>query len=1000
MAASEFPSGTPRAIKKGMKAAVFTIIAKNYLPYARVLMASIRAASPQLKRIVVLADRPDSCFDPREEDFEVILSEELGIPNSLWFHFKYTTLELSTAVKPYAAQRIFECYGVERLLYLDPDIFVYSDLEPILSALETRAILLTPHLTAPLEDDRRPSDLDILRAGAYNLGFLGLRLSDTTGRFLSWWQNKLYDQCLVDLPKGLFVDQKWIDLVPGLFDGVGILRDPGLNVAYWNLAHRTITQTTSGYLVEGRPLMFFHFSGFDPDNPHAFSRHQNRFRLDDLGAGRDLVTEYRGRLYKSGYAECAKWPNSFGSFANGFPIPEMGRSVHHEAPSLLESVADPFSDEGFREILKIWNAPLAGPDGKPTGVTRLAYRVYRARADVQAAMPDLFNGDLLRFLTWMRTRGKVEHSLSDALIAPISDALGASRHSATSRRGSGLEKQHESIVNERIIQTLLPSDATVREGDPVHVDVLNSLTGNGNAKVHLTYLARAIYEARPDLQQYFPDPCRQDGLRFVVWFLTYGAREYKLAEVLCAPLRRQWRDAVAALDSPLQRVWHRAIYAGAASSMHLRERWTRLASRMRLLRHPSIIKLSHFLPGKQPAAADGLGINLIPTPIAGVNLIGYTRSEMGVGESARCSIRAASSCNLGVAVKSVDKPGPYRRRDRSAGREDPSCPYPVNLVHVNADQCESVLAELGEEVTRGRYNIGCWAWELAVFPRRWQRAFDHFDEIWTLSSFSQTAIAQNSPVAVVRMPPAIAVEEVAAVDRSSFSIGPEEFVFLGIIDLLSVPERKNALGLLAAFRNAFPATSHCRLILKINHGKQRPAEIKRIAEAADGLRVTVIDRTIDRPEVNGLIQMSDSVVSLHRSEGFGLPLAEAMYLGKPVVATAYSGNLDFTTPDNSFLVEYDLVPIPSGCAPYDKGLLWAEPRMDSAVAQLRTVAAGEELRATRGGRAQEYVRTHFSPRAVGELMVARLRVVESRRARGMRVPVEDAALAAGAAGSL
>ena len=139
--------------------------------------------------------------------------------------------------------------------------------------------------------------------------------------------------------------------------------------------------------------------------------------------------------------------------------------------------------------------------------------------------------------------------------------------------------------------------------------------------------------------------------------------------------------------------------------------------------------------------------------------------------------------------------------------------------------------------------------------------------------------------------------------------------------------------------------------------------------------MTIVDRTIDRSQVTGLIQMADCLVSLHRSEGFGLTIAEAMYLSKPVIATAYSGNMDFTTPDNAFLVDYDLAPVPGGCDPYEEGALWADPRSESAVEQMRLVANRPDLREERALRGRERIREQYSPHAVGRLMRERLEMI-------------------------
>lgn len=954
-----------------MTAAAFTIVAKNYLAFARVLMSSLRKWAPEMKRIVVLTDKPDGYFDPDGEDFEVILSEDLPIPLSRWFHFKYTILELSTAVKPYAVQHILERTGVERLLYFDPDIEIYAGLDPVLAPLGHQNIALTPHLTAPLDDDRRPGDLEILRSGTYNLGFLGLRRSEETDRFVRWWQGRLYDRCVVDLAKGLFVDQRWIDLAPGLFDGVAILRDPGLNVAYWNLAHRRIEKAAEGYLVNGHRLRFFHFSGFDPDNPHRFSRHQDRFTLDDLGDARELALDYRNRLLQAGHADCKAWPYAYGAFSNGVPIADMGRPAHHEVPELLTKLSDPFSDEGYRAFLEVWNQRLAGPDGKPSGVTRLAYRIYRARSDVQAAMPDIFNGDLLRFLNWLLSSGRREHQLSDAFIEPILESV-RNRKEASAARESAALKPADPIINERIIQSLAGSGIWVHESTPVEVGALNELIGNGSAKLHLSRLARAIYESRPDLQQFFPDPCGRDGIPFLTWLLTYGAREYRLANVFVAPLRTQWQTVVNSLPNPVRRVWCRALFAMMASSVEVRSRLGTLRGNVRLMRTVAGVKLRAARTRLAPAPAVGRDPDrAYGEPVAGVNLIGYLRSEMGVGESLRCAIRALRAAGIQVAVKSVDAPGPYRLGDRSF-QENGSIPWRHNIFHVNADQAEAMVRRVGPAVTGNRRNIGYWAWELEEFPDKWLPAFRLFDEIWTPSTFCQSAIARKSPVPVIRIPHSIDVPDCPPADRQALDIPAGAFVFLAVFDLLSVFERKNPLGLLAAFREAFAGSPTRHLVLKINNSSQCPADLARLREALAGLPVSVVDRTIDREQVAALIGACDCLVSLHRSEGFGLVLAEAMYLGKPVIATGYSGNTDFTKPDNSFLVDYDLVPVPPGCEPYEEGCCWAEPRFDHAVSQLRLVAEDRWLREARALRGKTYVREHLSPLAVAKLMRERL----------------------------
>lgn len=174
------------------------------------------------------------------------------------FFFQYSVLELNTAVKPWAMQYLLE-RGYEKVIYIDPDILLYGPLREVLGLLDSGAsIVLTPHLLAPIDDGARPTELDIRRAGTYNLGFCAVKKSPIALNMLSWWQTKLERDCVVDFERGVFVDQSWMDLVPGMFDGVEILRHPGYNVAYWNLAERLVQgDETDAVTVNGAPLVFF-----------------------------------------------------------------------------------------------------------------------------------------------------------------------------------------------------------------------------------------------------------------------------------------------------------------------------------------------------------------------------------------------------------------------------------------------------------------------------------------------------------------------------------------------------------------------------------------------------------------------------------------------------------------------------------------------------------------------------------------------------------------------
>jgi len=403
--------------------ALCTIIAKNYLANARTLMSSVREHHPEIARSVLLVDSVDRFFDPDTEDFHIDLSSALPIPHNRLFHFKYSVLELSTAVKPYYLDLLFEERGFDVVLYCDPDIVLYDRLAPVLDALQRSIVVLTPHLTGPLEDGRLPGEREIMQSGAYNLGFIGLRRSEETMRFLHWWQRKLYNDCISDIGQNLFVDQRWIDLVPGMFDGIAILRDPGLNVAYWNLPLREVAEREGKYRVNGVSLRFFHFSGYRIDHPASMSRYEDRY-TDALPAPLDVLFDsYRTQLLANGHADASGWPFAYGAFPDGAPIPDICRRIVRDDPRLQARFAAIQDRDLTSAILEWMNSPWDDwRNGQPL-ITQLAGRIYQRRNDVRAVFADVVRADRAAFAHWFISDGARQYHLSRSLLEPVAASL-------------------------------------------------------------------------------------------------------------------------------------------------------------------------------------------------------------------------------------------------------------------------------------------------------------------------------------------------------------------------------------------------------------------------------------------------------------------------------------------------------------------------------------------------------------------------------------------------
>jgi hypothetical protein len=309
--------------------AIFTIVSNNYIHFARTMLQSAKAHHAGARLYCVIVDTDLNYANALKTEFEAISIADLNLPLGDEFLFQYSILELNTAVKPWAIEYLLE-HGHDVVVYVDPDIYFYGTMVDVESALVSGLdILLTPHLLAPIIDAKTPSELDIRRAGTYNLGFCAVKESANAREFLHWWQEKLTRNCVVDLKKGIFVDQGWVDLVPGLFEKVGILRHPGYNVAYWNLAQRAITKGTNGvYQINGMRLVFFHFSGLDPFNPDLVSKHQNRFILSTLGPAAELIAKYVNKVLQNGATDYAQLRYGFGNFSSGENLPDEIRALY------------------------------------------------------------------------------------------------------------------------------------------------------------------------------------------------------------------------------------------------------------------------------------------------------------------------------------------------------------------------------------------------------------------------------------------------------------------------------------------------------------------------------------------------------------------------------------------------------------------------------------------------------------------------------------------------
>ena len=309
--------------------AICTIVAKNYLAFALTLAKSINSLNSSLPIHILVVDLADSApnfpqLDYINWDFPLSFIEQTEL-NILAFSYNIT--EFCTAVKPFYLEYLLQ-QGYENVIYFDPDIFVYQPLDNLFQYLQDYNIILIPHLLDPIPlDGLFPDELVILKAGTYNLGFIGIHSHAETFRFISWWKERLKQFCKIDFAQGMFVDQKWIDLVPHIFSGVYIITDRGYNVAYWNLNARQLSKDNNMYFVDKKPLVFFHFSGFNPSSPERLSKYDTRLQVDNGTVLAELLQNYTKGVNLNGYGNYKNLSYGYSTFSNGLEINEDARQL-------------------------------------------------------------------------------------------------------------------------------------------------------------------------------------------------------------------------------------------------------------------------------------------------------------------------------------------------------------------------------------------------------------------------------------------------------------------------------------------------------------------------------------------------------------------------------------------------------------------------------------------------------------------------------------------------
>lgn len=475
-----------------------------------------------------------------------------------------------------------------------------------------------------------------------------------------------------------------------------------------------------------------------------------------------------------------------------------------------------------------------------------------------------------------------------------------------------------------------------------------------------------IWQRRPDLQHVFDLGKAPGRQAFAAWYYTKGIVELGLMETIDAAQRALLLSPAPAplrVSRVLALVWeadagvrqrfpdlHDGAYSQWACGSEAAETFPLLAS------------LTQNAAPANPAIQRNAKLE------HGVNLVGYAKGQFGIGEDVRMAAQALQAAGVPFSIYNVEPGREVCQGDDSALHHVSNrLPYDVNVFCTTGIETARLAAVHGSTLFDGRRSIGYWPWELPEWPAQWHHAYELVDEVWASSRFTYDAFVRSSPKKVRHMPMAVTVDETAGLGRRHFRLPEDRFLFVFAFDFLSSLARKNPMACVTAFRSAFPRGDEpVGLVVKaMRVAPDNPLWQWLVEEVRSDGRIFIHVETMPRAKVLDLYRCCDCFVSLHRSEGFGRGIAEAMMLGKPVIVTGYSGNMDYTIPATAALVDYRLVPVQQGEYPFGEGMLWADPDIEHAGWWMTSLYESQSLYDSIAFRGNALIKEKYSLSTIG-----------------------------------
>lgn len=1064
------------------------IASKNFLPFAALTFESFHIHHPEMPGFLLLVD---GTADDRDilPGCDVVLLSDLMLPDIGWYCCKYDANELCNALKPSFLKYLAQI--VDTVIYLDSDIAVFERFTAMLEALDYADLVVTPHTIAPFPRTEQfgvhPNNADIFNAGLINAGAFGIRLTPCLP-FLDFWE-------MCNLSVGAFfgsaggqTDQQYFNWALILVSRHTVLRDTAYNVAYWNLHDRSFRHIeANGWEVDGKPLVFFHFSGYDVDDIFRLSKHDGRYSVYNMPSVARILAWYTETVKSMPAYRYRATAYGYDILANGVRVTALIRGILKKYETYAPRF-DARSDEGAFALCTWLMTPLAAAGST---LPLIAAEIYDRRPDLHHGFPHAhsiaFPEGYWRWFCRHAGREYDIHPLIDRFRrALISDSMVGFAESVGAVLDAGQRKLRFLEADRHI------GAATLRAaGHPDMAETLLSAQTEWFVFGDMSAVLAALHN-RPELRRAFPDPFGASHTAFATWLRRHGAEEHNLSPRAIGDFQsREWESACARLFSYLCRredlgdLARRQMLADAPDELlrelirgsgegmeydladvevfrflhtHQRERLVpiylelpciRRAARSARVPSAKLGFLPEYARGqpwaergcrqhdmyfdlfdallddemkqrserhnaagrhvfdtlragqasvaagdavltafgaarqrllREPADAPAVAPAALP-PRAdwGVNIFGFFWAETGVGESARGLARAAA---LLREVSCVPLHTGHLRPQARLGDLFQRYEYmsDTNILVSYPHMHEDFFGILPREYLEGRRNIIHLAWEQHDWNPHWRQIYERYDEIWTISGFAAVPFRRMFGDRVRVVPNVLNFDDYPAFDglRTRGDAG-ERFRFLFVFDANSSMERKNPEAVLEAFIAAFqnqPDAANVELYFKVGN-LERPEHAARVAKlrrraAASGLSVAFDGAQLSRAELMHLIALADCYVSLHRAEGFGYTMAEAMYYGVPVIASNYSGNLEYMDAENSLLVPCTEALVQEADGPFQRGSVWGEPSVPMAADMMRGVVRDRLAPRLMGERGRQTVIRKLSAAAVAETLRASL----------------------------